>query len=41
MPPRKVIEQDKRKEKTQSPPKKKGTGQGKIPVISTILNGKV
>lgn len=41
MPPRKVINEDKRKQKDQSPPKKKGTGQGKIPVISDILKNKV
>lgn len=41
MPPRRVINKDKRNQKDQSPPKKKGTGQGKIPVISDILKNKV
>ncbi len=41
MPPRQQINKDKANNKDQSPPKKKGTGQGKIPVISTILKGKV
>lgn len=41
MPPRKVINEDKAKQKNQNPPKKKGTGQGQIPVISDILKNKV
>lgn len=41
MPPRQQIEHDKRTQNPKHPPKRKGTGQGKIPVLSKLLKGKV
>lgn len=41
MPPREQINSDKKAQNPKRPPKRKGTGQGKIPVISGLLKGKV